>query len=139
MDDPIELKALIWLNVKTLMERKYGKAVLTRLGVDTGIAPAGAQRLQGKKEVGPTILYKVAKFFEVHPWQLLAPQLGESMKLSPPELEAVRKLRDPMQPKGQPAPPPLPPPEPRSAFLSNKEGKRRHASKKAAAKKKKAP
>lgn len=98
MDDP-PLKDLIWLNVTTLMTRRYGGPNITRLGRDTGIATGGAQRLEGRAEVGPTILEKVAQFFEVHAWQLLAPNLGESMLLSKEELEAVRKMREPLQPK----------------------------------------
>ena len=98
----VSIHAVIWANVETLMKRKYGHANLSRLGRDTGIKQGGAQRLQAQADVGVGLIERVAAFFKIDPWQLLAPELGESMLLTDRELEAVRKLREPVQPKQAP-------------------------------------
>jgi len=97
---PEDMRALVWTNVQTLMKRRYGGDNVTRLGKDTGIKQGGAQRLKMHADVGVGILARVATFFEIDAWQLIAPNLGEAMRLSAAELEAVRKLREPTQPKG---------------------------------------
>lgn len=97
----MSIKATVIANVELLMQSKYGKRNVTALGRDTGIAIGGAQRvLDPSTNVGIDLLEKIADKFEVDVWQLLVPNLGQSMKLSPAEVEAVRKIREPLQPKG---------------------------------------
>lgn len=95
----VSIHAVIWANLETLMKRKYGATNISRLGRDTGIKQGGAQRLQAQADVGVGLIERVAKFFGVDPWQLLSPDLGESMLLNDRELDAVMKLRKPIQPK----------------------------------------
>jgi hypothetical protein len=99
MDEP-DVCELLWSNVQALMKRAYGGDNITRLGRETGIATGGAQRLKGRKDVGVRLIERVATHFKIDAWQLLAPGLGRSMLLSDDELEAVRRLRNPMQPRG---------------------------------------
>jgi hypothetical protein len=97
----MSVKAIVSANVELLMQSKYGKRNVTALGRDTGIATGGAQRvLDPATSVGLDLLERVADKFDIDVWQLLVPNLGQSMKLSPAEVEAVRKIREPLQPKG---------------------------------------
>ncbi len=98
MDDKPAITEVLWENVQTLMTRRYGGPNVTRLGRESKISQGGAQRLKAGASVGVELVATVADYFGVQPWQLLAPGLGETMRLSPEELEAVRRLRDPVQP-----------------------------------------
>jgi hypothetical protein len=96
----IPAKAIVIANVKLLMETKYGKVNVTAFGRDTGIKTGGAQRvLDPDTNVGVDLLAQIADYFKIETWQLLAPNLGQSLKLSPAEVEAVRKIREPLQPR----------------------------------------
>jgi hypothetical protein len=95
-----QAKAVVIENVKLLMTTKYGKINITAFGRDTGISNGGTQRvLDPDTSVGVDLLARIADHFKIEIWQLLAPNLGQALKLSPAELEAVRKIREPQQPK----------------------------------------
>lgn len=96
-----QAKAVIVENIKLLMDTHYGKINITAFGRDTGISNGGTQRvLDPDTSVGVDLLAKIADHFKLEVWQLLAPNLGQAMLLSPAELAAVRKIREPQQPKG---------------------------------------
>lgn len=93
-------KAVVIANVELLMNQKYGKRNVTAFGRDTGISTGGTQRvLDPTTSVGVDLLSKIADYFKIEIWQLLAPNLGQAMLLSPAELDAVKKIREPIQPK----------------------------------------
>ena len=99
MDEPEDVAAQVWENVQTLMQRAYGGDNITRLGRETGIKQGGAQRLKEKRDIGIGMIARVAAHFKIDAWQLLAPNLGDAMRLSTAELMAIRKMRDPIQPR----------------------------------------
>ena len=93
-------KAILMDNVKLLMTSRYGGVNISRFGQDTGLSNGGTQRvLDPDSDIRVEQLSKIANTFGIEPWQLLAPNLGQSMLLSPAEVDAIRKIRDPLQPK----------------------------------------
>jgi hypothetical protein len=95
-----QVKAIVIANVKLLMHTRYGKVNITAFGRDTGIKTGGAQRVMDPQtNVGVDLLTQIAKEFGIEVWQLLVPNLGQSMLLSPAEVEAIRRIREPLQPK----------------------------------------
>jgi hypothetical protein len=100
-------KAILMDNVKLLMTSRYGGVNISRFGQDTGLSNGGTQRvLDPESDIRVEQLSKIANTFGIEPWQLLAPALGQSMLLSPAEMDAIRKIRDPLQPKSLGAAPP---------------------------------
>lgn len=102
MDEPTDIKTLFWGNVLQLMHQTWGKENITGFGKKTHIAPAGAQRIKALRDTGLEIVERIATEYKIDPWQLLAPNLGLAMRLTPPEVEALRKMREPTQPKPGP-------------------------------------
>jgi len=79
MDAP-DTKALLWENVKALMEAAYGGENLSRLAREAKFGPATSTRIkEAKTSVGIDVLEKLAVVFEVNPWQLIAPKLGAGL------------------------------------------------------------
>ena len=77
-------KAVLWQNVKALMDARYGKENLTRLAADAKIGPGTATRIKEQKtSVGLDVLEQIAKAFGVEPWQLLVPGMDAT---NPPVL-----------------------------------------------------
>jgi hypothetical protein len=98
-----DAKTILIENVTLLMKSRYGKINITRFGQETGLSNGGTQRvLDPATSVGVDQLNKIAEAFDVEVWQLLAPDLGQAMRLSPAELEKVREMREPQQPKAVP-------------------------------------
>jgi hypothetical protein len=95
-----DAKAILIENVLTLMELRYGRQNITAFGRDTGISTGGTQRvLDPVASVGVDILSRIAAHFKLEVWQLLAPNLGQALILSPAEAKKVREMRDPEQAK----------------------------------------
>jgi hypothetical protein len=93
-------KELLMENVKLLMLDRYGKENISRFGQDTGLSNGGTQRvLDPLSDVRTEALTKIAAAFDLEIWQLLAPNLGQALALSPAEMEAVKKIRTPQPPK----------------------------------------
>lgn len=98
-DNPAKL--IVSENVAALVTKKYGRINTSAFAREAGIGIGGVQRLLDKEtSVGVELIARVAAFFNIDTWQLLAPNLGQALTLSPAELEAVRKMREPQQPKG---------------------------------------
>jgi hypothetical protein len=94
-------KAIVAANVEVLVTRKYGRVNITAFGRDAKIGTGGAQRLlDHETSVGVDLIARAAAFFDMDPWQLLAPNLGQALVLSPAELAKVKEMREPQQPKG---------------------------------------
>lgn len=75
-------KTVLWANLSTLMARQWGGENLSRLARETGIGPGGATRLKNpdpEASVRVAMLESLAELFDVEPWQLLAPDLGEDL------------------------------------------------------------
>lgn len=71
---PDKLKKVLWENVLALMVERYGEENLNRLARDAKIGPGSASRIkEAKTSVGLGIVEKVAKAFDVEPYQLLYP------------------------------------------------------------------
>jgi transcriptional regulator with XRE-family HTH domain len=82
-------RSVLWTNVTALMLVKYGEENLTRLARDTKIGPGTSSRMkQQETSVRVDTLEKIASFFEIEPWQLLAPHLGADLY----ELDDSRRL-----------------------------------------------
>jgi hypothetical protein len=93
-------KAIVIANIELLMKQKFERINVTGFGKFTGISTGGTQRvLDPDTSVSVDILGRIAAKFGLETWQLLAPNLGQALLLSPAELEAVRKIREPQQPK----------------------------------------
>jgi transcriptional regulator with XRE-family HTH domain len=108
----IDTKAVLWANVTALMDRDYGGENLSRLARDTKIGPGTATRMKEQQtSVGIDTLEKLAEFFGIEPWQLLAPGLGadlyeldESRRLAPVYLDPVATLERLRRKREGPAP-----------------------------------
>lgn len=73
-------KAVLWANVSALMTRDFGGENLTRLARDAGFGNATSTRLKEcKTSVGVDVIERLAKLFDVEPWQLLTPDLGADL------------------------------------------------------------
>ena len=85
------VKQIVKRNVEQLMERpEFGGVNVTKLGRFAGIATGGAQRvLDEHTDVQIGLVARVAKAFNVQPWQMLAPDLGSRI-LSDEAAEAAR-------------------------------------------------
>lgn len=69
--------AILWQNVKKLMEHRYGEENLNALVRDTGIGPGTATRIKEQKtSVGLDTLEKLATPFKLQPYQLLVRNLN---------------------------------------------------------------
>lgn len=80
-------KAVLWQNVKALMDARYGKENLTRLAADAKIGPGTATRIKEQKtSVGLDVLEQIGQAFGVEPWQLLVPGMNPS---NPPVLREI--------------------------------------------------
>lgn len=88
------IKEVLRDNVAALMAHYYGQENLNRLGREAKIGPGGATRIkEAKTNVGLGVLEKVAKHFEVEPWQLLLPDFRPEPKpLSSKEREQLDLL-----------------------------------------------
>lgn len=67
---------VLWANLKALMTEQYGKENLTRLAREAKIGPGSATRIKNQQTaIGFDVLEKVARVFNLFPWQLLVPGL----------------------------------------------------------------
>lgn len=93
-------KTVLWKSVSALMVKHYGKENLTRLSKDCRIGPASAVRIrEAKTSVGLEIVDKIAKHFQVEPWELLVPAFDPSNRpalqpMSETERRLYEKLRE---------------------------------------------
>lgn len=72
------LRDVLWANVRALMVQRYGEENITRLARDAKIGPATVQGIKdGERSVRMVTLEKIAKVFNVEPWQLIAPGLSD--------------------------------------------------------------
>lgn len=85
----IESKVLLWQNVTALMLKRYEREHLTNFAKDVGISPGTATRIKVQAtSVGIDVLDKIAAYFKIESWQLLAKNLGVDAKENhaiPPE------------------------------------------------------
>ena len=72
------IRKVLWENIRALMVKHYGGENLNRLAREAKIGPGSATRIKEcRTNVGLGVLEKIAKHFEVEPWQLLAPGLSD--------------------------------------------------------------
>jgi hypothetical protein len=72
------IRKVLWANVRALMVKRYGGENLNRLAREAKIGPGSATRIKEcQTNVGLGVLEKLARHFEVEPWQLLAPGLSD--------------------------------------------------------------
>ncbi len=88
------LKEVLRDNVVALMEHRYGKTNLNRLGREAKIGPGSATRIkEAKTSIGLDVLEKVAEHFKVQPWELLLPEFRpQAPQLSPEDRARVDQL-----------------------------------------------
>ena len=87
----IESKAMLWENVSALMVKRYKREHLTNFASDVGVSPGTATRIKVQStSVGIDVLDKIADFFKIEPWQLLAKNLGANVQ--PTDSQAVPVL-----------------------------------------------
>lgn len=92
---PKDTKKALWENVLALMERDYLKENLTRLARDADIGGATAKRIKdARTSVGVDVIERIAKVFDVRPWQLLTPGLGADLYVIDEERRVVPVLKD---------------------------------------------
>lgn len=93
----MELMTIVWNNLTSLMQARWGVPNINRLAREAHVGVATVQRIKdGGTSVGIDVLAKVAKVFNVPVWQLLLPSLDPR---SPPmlitdaaEQRAVRQM-----------------------------------------------
>lgn len=96
----LDSKRVLWRSVSALMKKHYGGENLTRLAKDCKIGPATASRMkEGQTSVGVDIVDKVAKHFQVQPWELLVPTFDPKNRpalqpLSEQERRLYERLRE---------------------------------------------
>lgn len=72
------IRGTLWANVRALMLDRYGEENINRMARDVRIGPATVQRIKDSgTSVGVDVLEKIAKTFNVEPWQLLAPGMSD--------------------------------------------------------------
>lgn len=80
MPEKVDIKAVLWRNLNTLMAQQWGGENLTRLAREAGFAPATATRLKNQEtSIGIDILEQLAAVFKVDAWQLLYRGLDASL------------------------------------------------------------
>lgn len=72
----MDTKQIIWKNVQSLMEYKYGKDNLWQFCKFVGIGPASGTRIKEcETSIGVDVLDKIAEAFDLETWHLLVPHL----------------------------------------------------------------
>lgn len=85
----VDLKPVLWANVRALMVHRWGAENLTRLATEAKFGPGTATRIKkAETSVGLDVLEKLAKVLGVEPWQLLVPGMEAD---NPPALSPVTK------------------------------------------------
>ena len=85
-------REVLWDNVHTLMVQHYGKENLTRLSREAHLGPATVSRIKEQQtSIGVDVLDSLAKLFNVQPWRLLCPSLGEGQERPPAGSPAVMR------------------------------------------------
>jgi hypothetical protein len=75
----------LWASVSALMQARWGRENLTRLGREVVKSPANAKRLKDQKtSVGVEMLDRVANWAGLQAWQLLVPGFSAAQ---PPQLQ----------------------------------------------------
>jgi hypothetical protein len=89
-------KKVLWQSVLALMKKHYGRENLTRLAKDCKFGPATSTRLkEAKTSVGVEVIDKIAKHFDVQPWELLVPGFDPSNRPTlAPLTEAERQWQE---------------------------------------------
>jgi hypothetical protein len=79
----IPIKQTVQENVRALLGLQAGESGVAKL-MKRGFANGTAQRiLDAETSLGIDVLERIAKAFDVEPWQLCAPNLGGSAKAPP--------------------------------------------------------
>ena len=80
----IDSRRILWANISALMDHHWDGENLSRLAREADIGPGSATRLkQQQTSVGLELVEKVARLFQLEPWQLLVPTFDPK---SPPTL-----------------------------------------------------
>lgn len=87
-------RKILWKNVQALMAHQFGKENVNGFATYVGIGVGSVLRLRAQEtSVGVEIIDKIAKRFDLEPWQLLVPNLVAN---NPPALvadsERMKKL-----------------------------------------------
>lgn len=80
----------LWMNVRALMLKHYGKENLSRLAAECEIGLGTAGRIkEAKTSVGIEVMGKIATRFGLEAWQLLVPDFDPE---NPPTLQPLNEL-----------------------------------------------
>lgn len=76
---PMDTKAILWANLRSLMISRYGKENLNRFYKESGVGLGNLSRIKAQETaVGLDVLDRIAEFFHIYTWQLLVPDLDPS-------------------------------------------------------------
>lgn len=87
-----DLKAVLWQNVKSLMQYHWQKENLSELSRRAGVGLATCDRVKKQQtSVGTDVLEQLAQAFDLQAWHLLTPNLDPA---NPPVIWLTQTERD---------------------------------------------